>query len=227
MIIKFLINFFLFFLFKLAQPIRLLLAYLEIEHEEKRYNLGPPPEFSRKEWLDDKFSSNLDFPNLPYIISDDGLKLTQSNAIMRHFARLHQLDGSNETEKMRIDLFECQISDFKSEFTRICYSPDFEKLKSDYVNSLPAKLQLLSSFLCTNPWVAGSKLSYVDFLFYEFLDVHKAFLPNCLDAFPNLREFVARFEGLPSIQKYFTSSKYMKWPLNNDMAKFGSRYSTL
>lgn len=40
------------------------MAYAEAELNEKRYNYGPPPEFDRSEWLNEKFSLGLEFPNV-------------------------------------------------------------------------------------------------------------------------------------------------------------------
>ena len=46
-----------------AQPIRLLLAYSGTDFEDKRYNfIGP--QWDRSEWLNEKFSHGLDFPNV-------------------------------------------------------------------------------------------------------------------------------------------------------------------
>lgn len=41
---------------------------------------------------------------------------------------------------------------------------------------------------------ASLQLTYVDFLAYDLLDLQRRFEPKCLDAFPNLKDFVARFE---------------------------------
>ena len=38
------------------------------------------------------------------------------------------------------------------------------------------------------------QLTYVDFLVYDVLDMHRIFEPKCLDAFPNLKDFISRFE---------------------------------
>lgn len=46
-----------------GQPIRFLLAYLEVDYEDKRYSLAEPPH-SRDEWLADKPNLGLDFPNV-------------------------------------------------------------------------------------------------------------------------------------------------------------------
>lgn len=42
-----------------------------------------------------------------------------------------------------------------------------------------------------------SQITFVDFLAYDILDLHLIFEPKCLDAFPNLKDFVARFEVIP------------------------------
>ena len=55
-------------LFQMGQPIRLLLAYTDIDYEERVYEMGDGPDFDKSDWLKDKFSLGLGFPNLPYYI---------------------------------------------------------------------------------------------------------------------------------------------------------------
>lgn len=38
------------------------------------------------------------------------------------------------------------------------------------------------------------QLTYVDFLAYDVLDLYRIFDPKCLDEFPNLKDFLSRFE---------------------------------
>lgn len=48
---------------KYGQPIRLLLAYVQADFEDVRYNyLGD--NYDRSEWFKDKFNLELDFPNV-------------------------------------------------------------------------------------------------------------------------------------------------------------------
>ena len=58
-------------------------------------------------------------------------------------------------------------------------------------------MKLYSEFLGKRPWFAGDKVTYVDFLAYDILDQYRMFEPKCLDAFPNLKDFMARFEVMP------------------------------
>lgn len=209
----------------LAQPIRLLLAYTDTEFEDKRIEYGPAPDFDRKNWLDEKHSLGLDFPNLPYLIDGD-VKLTQSIVIMRYLARKFKLEPESEEDKIRADLTEQQIHDIRINFAMMCYKPDFEKLKDEYLKNLPNILKSLSTFLGERQWFASDdKPTYVDFMVYESLDHHKTLAPDCLDDFKNLKDFTERFEELPTIKKYMQSKDFLKFPLNGDMALFGSRSS--
>jgi len=47
------------------------LAYQGVDFEDKQYHSTEDPA-SRKSWLDEKASSTLDFPNLPYFTDTDG-----------------------------------------------------------------------------------------------------------------------------------------------------------
>ena len=107
--------------------------------------------------------------------------------------------------------------------TASCSLPQ-EKQKPEFLKAIPEKMKLYSEFLGKRPWFAGDKVkggvgrrgchpslvsdsraltlgflqvTYVDFLAYDILDQYRMFEPKCLDAFPNLRDFLARFEVMP------------------------------
>lgn len=203
----------------------MILAYTETAFEDCKYAYGPAPDFDRSAWLKVKNTLGLDFPNLPYYI-EDNVKLTQSVAIMRYLARKHKLDPETEQDRIRADLVEQQIIDIRGGFAKMCYNPDFEKLKEEYLKGLPGILKALSDFLGKRQWFASQdKLTYVDFLAYETLDHHRELAPDCLNEFQNLKEFAERFEGLSTIKKYMQSSDFLKFPINGDMAYFCSRSS--
>jgi len=204
----------------LAQPVRLLLAHVGQEFEDKKYECGPAPTFDKSCWFDEKPNLGLDFPNLPYYVDGD-VKLTQSTAILRFLADKHDLNATTEQERVRLYVAEYQVADFRSEFVRLCYNPNMETVKDEYVKNLTNSLKAFSEFLGKNKYLAGEKLTYVDFMFYEVLDHHRLFKSDCLDEFSNLKEYMGRFEALPNIAEYMKSDKFMKAPLNNKMAKFG------
>jgi len=51
--------------------------------------------------------------------------MTQSKAILRYIARKHNLVGETEAEKVRIDMVEEEIEDFRASFVNLCYNPNF------------------------------------------------------------------------------------------------------
>ncbi|XP_049736119.1 glutathione S-transferase Mu 1-like [Elephas maximus indicus] len=204
----------------LGHVIRLLLEYTDSNYEEKRYTIGDAPDYDRSHWLNEKFKLGLDFPNLPYLI-DGPHKLTQSNAILRYIARKHNLCGETEEEKIRMDILENQVVDTRMSFVMLCYNPDFEKLKPQYLEELPDKMRLFSEFLGQRPWFAGDKITFVDFLAYDVLDLNRVFEPKCLDAFPNLKDFMAHFEGLKRISAYMKSSRFLPRPICTNQAMWG------
>ncbi|XP_062047898.1 glutathione S-transferase Mu 7 isoform X3 [Lepus europaeus] len=206
----------------LAHGIRLLLEYTDTSYEEKRYTMGDAPDYDQSQWLSEKFKLGLDFPNLPYLI-DGTHKLTQSNAILRYLARKHGLCGETEEERIRVDILENQLMDTRMLLATLCYSPDFEKLKPGYLQELPEKLRLLSQFLGKRPWFAGDKITFVDFIAYDVIERNRVFDPRCLDAFPNLKDFIARFEGLEKISAYMKSSRFLPRPVFMKNATWGNK----
>uniref|UniRef100_A0A8C3T0V6 Glutathione S-transferase n=1 Tax=Chelydra serpentina TaxID=8475 RepID=A0A8C3T0V6_CHESE len=207
----------------LAHAIRLLLEYTGTPYEDKQYSpSGEGPDYDTSQWTNEKEKLGLDFPNLPYLI-DGQTKLTQSNAILRYLARKHKMAGESEEEIQRVDMLENQAMDFRLAFARICYNPDFEKLKLEYLEQLPGKLKLFSQFLGDRKWFAGEKITFVDFLMYDVLDQNRMLEPKCLDQLQNLKDFLNRFEALEKIAAYMSSSRFMKTPINNKMAKWSNQ----
>nr|XP_048682636.1 glutathione S-transferase Mu 1-like isoform X3 [Caretta caretta] len=206
----------------LAHSIRLLLEYTGTAYEDKMYSCGEAPDYDKSQWINEKEKLGLDFPNLPYLI-DGKNKLTQSNAILRYIARKHKLCGETEEEMLRVDMLENQAMDFRMSLVMICYNPDFEKLKPGYLEQLPGKLKLFSQFLGKRKWFAGEKITFVDFLMYDVLDQNRMLEPKCLDQFQNLKDFLDRFEALEKIAVYMSSSRFMKTPINNRMAKWSNQ----
>ncbi|RWS25455.1 glutathione S-transferase Mu 1-like isoform X2 [Leptotrombidium deliense] len=207
----------------LTEPIRYLLHYADVDFEDKRYTVGPAPEFDTSEWTNEKNTLGLDFPNLPYIIEGD-LKLSQSTAILRYLARKYKLVGETEEETIRLDLAEQQLVDVRTGLVKVAYSgSEYEKNREEYLKTLPEKLELLSKFLGDRKFILGDKLTYVDFLLYEVLDFHRLFEATSLNAYENLKSYLERFEALPAIEKYMKSGKFSRLPVFGPMASFGGK----
>lgn len=57
------------------------------------------------------------------------------------------------------------------------------------------------------------------FLAYDILDQHRIFEPTCLDEFPNLKDFITRFEVIPLVLLLFIS---LLFPLLSDAFLVGT-----
>ncbi|XP_031572852.1 glutathione S-transferase Mu 3-like [Actinia tenebrosa] len=204
----------------LAQPIRLLLHYIELECEDKRYACGPAPDYSRESWLKEKFTLGLDFPNLPYYIDGD-IKITQSNAILRHIARKKNLCGETEKEKVIVDMLENQLMDFRNGFVGLCYNAKaYDDAKPKYLENVVPKIKAFADFLGEEKFFVGEKITFVDFVMYELLDQHKVFDASLLEPHANLKAYLERIEALPAIAAYMKSDKFITRPINNPIARF-------
>ena len=208
----------------LATPIRLLLVQAGVEYEEKFYTAGGPPDFDRSHWTNEKFNLGLEFPNLPYYI-DGETKLTQSGVILRYLANKYNLAGDNETERTRADLLATQLADYHMDYVMICYNPNFLNLKDAYAEGVPGKMNLLAKFLGSNKFAVGDKLTYADFVLFEYLENQLYFNPQVLNDFPSLDQYHKRMQSVEAVDKYFKSSKAIKYPFNNSKAAFGGRLS--
>lgn len=145
----------------LAHAIRMLLEFTDTSYEEKQYTCGEAPDYDRSQWLDVKFKLDLDFPNLPYLM-DGKNKITQSNAILRYIARKHNMCGDTEEEKIRVDIMENQIMDFRMQLVRLCYNSNHVRF-------------LIWNHPC---WASGHSAKDSSAPFYG---CHLSINPNCKD----------------------------------------------
>lgn len=169
--------------------------------KEKKYNLG------------------LDFPNLPYVIDGD-TKLTQSVAVLRYLGRKFGLAPS-EADMGRADVFEQVISDLRVGFNKMCYSsPDkYEGLKTEFLEKLPKNLEEIANFIGDGPYAVGEKLTYVDFLALEYLDVIATFTPDHFKS-GSIPDYIQRMKDLPALKKFYESEDctHKSYYINGPMA---------
>ncbi|XP_048584392.1 glutathione S-transferase Mu 3 [Nematostella vectensis] len=129
--------------------------------------------------------------------------------------------GKTEEEKVIVDILENQLMDFRNGFVRLCYNnAAFEENKPAYIQSVQSSIKAFADFLGQKSYLAGDNLTFVDFVLYELLDQHRIFEASLLDAHPNLKAFLDRFEKLPAIAAYMSSNEFIKRPINNPIAAF-------
>ena len=103
------------------------MKYCGVDFENKYYELGEPPNYSRKNWNDEKYTLGLDFPNLPYFIDGD-VNITETFAIHRYIAEKWkpELCGTNPADRARITMVSKLLNDFKLGVNMPCYKGNKE-----------------------------------------------------------------------------------------------------
>ena len=207
----------------LAEPCRLLLEFCGVDYEDKRYVCGEAPDYDRSAWLNEKFNLGLDFPNLPYYIDDD-IKMTESSAILKHIARKHGAYPTTDRELDFCNMMEGVVVDFRREFVMMCYMPNYEANREKFFSaSMPGKMEQLDKYLGSNKWLAGNSLTYVDFLFCEFLSHIKLMEPSSFDKYENILSYFDKFFKLDKIAAYRQSGRFKQFPINGKMANWGGK----
>jgi len=104
-------------------------AYLNVDFEDNKYDIGPAPEFDRSSWFNVKFDLGFDYPNLPHLI-DGHTKLTETVGIMKYIAKKWDpsLLGSNAGQFGHLEMLSAHVGELKTKATMPCYmSQDGDK----------------------------------------------------------------------------------------------------
>jgi len=183
------------------------LAYLGVDYEDKHYSDWE----NRSDWLADKFTLELDFPNVPYYIDGD-VRLTETKAILRYLAKEKgQSKGVFPTDPLAVrqaDMAENVFFDTWGLLARVAYI-NTEGDKSQLKTEAPLKFQAISKLLGSKKYLLGDKLTYVDFILAELLYFYTCYDAEYLKPYPNLADYKKRFEAIPEIVAYTKSPKYV------------------
>ena len=201
-----------------VQPIRYLLKYAGVDFNDKRYDLD-----NRDSWFSVKTNLGLEFPNLPYY-TDGDINLTQSVAILRYLGRKHGLVARDDTTRAKQDLVEQYLDEILVKFVmNTALKDDYDTNKAEYCTAIiEPMLNQLANFLGDKEWLTGS-ISYVDFMGYVMIDIMRQYTPQTMAKYPTLEKYLERFESLPAIKAYLSSTQYKKWPLFGPQAKWGAK----
>nr|XP_002119880.1 glutathione S-transferase Mu 1-like [Ciona intestinalis] len=210
----------------LVEPIRLILEYAGVEYEFKAYPTGEAPDYSRPEWKADKFSLGFDFPNVPYLI-DGEVKLTESWAIMKYLGRKYDLYPQTEEEHQRCDVAQGVVEDFRYKFINLCYystKESFAKGKFEFMQNFAVYMDRFELYLSNHRYMAGDRLTYVDFGLFEALDQIMVFDASLItDTYPTVFRFMSRIRDLKGVTTYRHSNRFKILPLFSKYAYWGGQ----
>ncbi len=152
-------------------------------------------------------------------------------AILKYLARKHGLVSENANDQAKEDLIEAQILDIRNRLIIAFYhktfttDAEFEAELEVIKEELAVWLSQFESWIGSEQWLIGDKLSYVDFLAFEYFDWYRVLLqPNCFKQFPKMNSFMARFAELPNLKDYLASDKFKKAHILSPYAKLGYRF---
>ena len=207
----------------LGHAIRLVLVYADVDFCDARIETGEAGTADYKQtWIKAKPGLPMPFANLPYYL-DGNLKMTQSNAILRHLARQHDLYGS---DTIKTDWALDELTDLQLDLARYAYAKGADALLAYVTNDLPVRFQQWVEFLGGHEYIGGEAPSVADFKFYEWFVKIESVLDNLRgDATILPSELVGhreRIEKLPKISEYLTSPSFLGSPLNNPHAKWNA-----
>jgi glutathione S-transferase len=170
---------------------------------------------NKDSWLELKPKTT--FGQVPMIIFEDGTELVQTNAILRALARKYGLYGSSEKEANMIDMINDGQEDERLRYLRMIYQ-NYEDGKATYIEELATRLKPFEKLLENNgqTFFVGSKVSFVDYSMFDFLDAQLILSPECLDAFPRLKAFHQTMADRPNLAKYRQSEKFSSRKVNGN-----------
>lgn len=196
----------------LAEPIRLLLIDNEIPFEDDQ--------FEREKWAALKPSTPLG--QVP-ILYHNSVPLAQSGAILRHLARKHGFYGSDLNEAAYIDMFYESVIDARRKYQEFIYRD--AETRENFIANIKVELKKIED-LCTKHkcfpplksggYICGSKMSYADYVFFEFLDALVTLDATILDTLAHVKNYYKEVSARPNLAKYLASDKRKGMKINGN-----------
>lgn len=161
------------------------------------------------------------FMQLP-LLEIDGLKLTQSGAILRYLARKHDLYGQNTQEATMCDMLEGGLRDFIEKFMGRPFQQDKDKFVAEKAEPFVERyLKPLNAMMERNNggeekgFILGGKINFPDIMLLESLEYVTELLPSYIHQYPFLKAFYQRMLERPSIKAFHSSGRHK--PLSDDV----------
>jgi len=195
-----------------AESIRLLLAEAGVEYEEVGLGTGFGGKGHPAAFTELQQSGRLAFGAVP-MWEEPGLRLVQSDAILRYLAHKHHLFGATLIESAQCDMVMEGVKDVRVELIALMRTPPdgIAALRKHLLESvLPRWLGFFDKLLepSTSGFFVGNTLTCADLVMFSLLE---ALTDNGLDAplqaHPKLLAFKQRVAERPRIAAWIASPK--------------------
>jgi len=210
----------------LAEVARFMFAVSKTPYEDFRYSFsfGTPGDFStikRPEFDAAKAAGELDasMGKVP-MLEVDGTKIGQSKAIERFLARELGFAGSTSIEFAQIDQICETAVDIKQAYQKVRNIQDATEKEAAmtkwFSEDLPASLSLAEKSLPAGPgpFLVGSKVSWADLTWYNFIAAPKGFFDNAegakaaYEACPRIKAAMEAVAEIPELQEWIQKRPY-------------------
>lgn len=181
----------------LAEPIRFLLSYLNIDFEDFR--------FEREQWP--ALKPNMPFGKVP-TLEIDGKVLNQSTAITRYLSKKAGLAGSDDWESLLIDIAVDNIHDLRQAIAGYAYDSNEASKEAKYAplinETIPFYMDKFEkSVEENNGYFVNGKLSWADLFFVAVLDYLNFMAKiDLLEGRPNLKALKEKVLAVPQIKAW-------------------------
>jgi len=179
-----------------AQSIRHLLTFLGVEFEDKMYATTEDPA-SRASWLDEKNSSGLDFPNLPYFKDTDGFSMTEHTAIMQYICDKWNpaLLGTTAEERGKVEMLRGVLSDVLMKCVMPMFQSDDRAAVSEkFLEAFKGVVPHLG-----NGFILGDNMCFLDFMWFEMVTIADWVTEGkSMTTYPELVAFSDKMKALPA-----------------------------
>ncbi|ESO08984.1 hypothetical protein HELRODRAFT_168913 [Helobdella robusta] len=193
-----------------AELIRMVLTACGVKYSETCMS-------SKEQFLE--LRPSLLFGQLP-LLEIDNVKIVQTNAIVRHLARTHKLDGKDEKEKTLIDQYYEGSRDFLASFMGAGFMVALEKVAE---HAKPALLNSDCNFKITyckvlkengsSGYLVGSTMTLADLSLLEVVLMAGDYYGEAaFDSYPELKKFKETQSKLNFYNDYFHN---IRKPMNS------------
>jgi len=194
---------------------------------------------STKKDMDDlRGGGHLTFNQVP-MLEIDGLKLTQSSAIVRHGARLGGLEGKTPSECARVDEVVEGINDARNAIISYPFT-DAVQVVNQHLGSVQkyfAAFEVLIGRNSSAPFAVGNGLTVADVLLAEVVESSREAVESVSDStkasalvlepYPKLRALHAHVLSLPAIKAFMTSPNWFPFPAGETGRRYVANVQTV
>lgn len=155
--------------------------------------------------------------------ADEDVDIVQSNTIVRHLARKHDLYGSSLADKAHVDAIIDTVESIKGKYLALIYQDelsDAAKAKYWHAHCDPtttcernggAHFVYIAGMMekfGKSGFMVGTGLTVADIMVFDIVDMHvRIWGTQFTDQFPQLNELHAKVAAVPGVAAYLSSGR--------------------